>query len=70
MTISIDDVLARLHKMPGFERSTREGIMAPKAAIEKYLDVAQTEFGGFEAYLRHHGVQQNTSDGFRESMLE
>ena len=65
----IDAVLARLHKMPGFEHSTREGIMAPKAAIEKYLDVTQSEFGGSEAYLRHHGVQQNTIDGFRDSLL-
>ena len=66
----IDAVLARLHKMPGFEHSTREGIMAPKAAIEKYLDVTQSEFGGSEAYLRHHGVQQNTIDTFRDLMLE
>ncbi len=65
----IDAILARLHKMPGFGHSTREGIMAPKAAIEKYLDVTQTEFGGSEAYLRHHGVQQSTIDGFRELML-
>ena len=66
----IDAVLARLHKMPGFEHSTREGIMAPKAAIEKYLDVTQSEFGGSQAYLLHHGVQQNTIDTFRDLMLE
>ncbi|MCH8297332.1 MAG: tyrosine-protein phosphatase [Chloroflexi bacterium] len=66
----IDAVLARLHKMPGFEHSTREGIMAPRVAIEKYLDVTQSEFGGSEAYLRHHGVQQSTIDGFRESLLD
>jgi len=66
----IDAVLARLHKMPGFEHSTREGIMAPRVAIEKYLDATQSEFGGSEAYLRHHGVQQNTIDTFRDSMLE
>ena len=66
----IDAVLARLHKMPGFEHSTREGIMAPKAAIEKYLDVTQSEFGGSEAYLLHHGVQQGVIDDFRDSMLE
>ncbi|MDA1128425.1 MAG: tyrosine-protein phosphatase [Chloroflexi bacterium] len=65
----IDGILARLHKMPGFEDSTREGIMAPRAAIEKYLDAAQSEFGGSEAYLRQHGVQQQTIDSFRESML-
>ena len=65
----IDAVLARLHTMPGFEHSTREGIMAPRVAIEKYLDVTQSEFGGSEAYLRHHGVQQSAIDGFRASML-
>ena len=65
----IDAVLARLHTMPGFEKSTREGIMAPKAAIEKYLDVTQSEFGGSEGYMLHHGVQQNAIDGFRASML-
>ena len=65
----IDAVLARLHKMPGFEHSTREGIMAPKAAIEKYLDVTQSEFGGSQAYLLHHGVQQSTIDNFRDSLL-
>ena len=66
----IEGILARLHKMPGFESSTREGIMAPKGAIEKYLDVTKSEFGGSEAYLRHHGVQQATIDIFRDSMLE
>ena len=66
----IDDILARLHKLPGFEHSTREGIMAPKGAIEKFLAVTQSEFGGSEAYLRHHGVQQSTIDGFRDSMLD
>ncbi|MCH8800245.1 MAG: tyrosine-protein phosphatase [Chloroflexi bacterium] len=66
----IDAILARLHEMPGFEHSTREGIMAPKAAIEKYLDVTQSEFGGSEAYLLHHGVQQGVIDDFRDSMLE
>jgi hypothetical protein len=66
----IDSILARLQGMPGFLGSTREGIMAPRSAIEKYLDVTQSEFGGSEAYLLHHGVQQSTIDDFRESMLE
>ena len=66
----IDDILARIRKMPGFENSTREGIIAPKVAIEKFLDVTQTEYGGSEAYLRHHGVQQSTIDHFRESLLD
>ena len=66
----IDAILARLHEMPGFEHSTREGIMAPRIAIEKYLDVTQSEFGGSEAYLLHHGVQQSVIDDFRDSMLE
>ena len=65
----IDDVLARLHQMPGFEHSTREGIMAPRVAIEKYLDATQSEFGGSEAYLLHHGVQQSTIDNFKDSLL-
>ncbi|SUZ93175.1 uncharacterized protein METZ01_LOCUS46029 [marine metagenome] len=68
--VAIDAILARLQAMPGFVHSTREGIMAPKIAIEKYLDVAQSEFGGSEAYLLRHGVQQSIIDGFRESMLE
>ncbi|MQF88290.1 MAG: tyrosine-protein phosphatase [SAR202 cluster bacterium] len=66
----IDDILARLRGMPGFVHSTREGIMAPRVAIEKYLDVTQSEFGGSEAYLLHHGVQQSAIDNFRQSMLE
>ena len=66
----IDAILARLQGMPGFLDSTREGIMAPRSAIEKYLDVTQSEFGGSEAYLLHHGVHQSTIDHFRESMLE
>ena len=66
----IDGILARLHEMPGFEHSTREGIMAPRSAIDKYLDVTQSEFGGSEAYLLHHGVRQGTIDNFRDSMLE
>jgi len=66
----IDGILARIKKMPGFESSTREGIMAPQPAIEKFLDVTQSDFGGSEAYLLHHGVQQGIIDGFRESMLE
>ena len=66
----IDGILARIRKMPGFENSTREGIIAPRVAIERFLDVTQSEFGGSEAYLRHHGVQQSTIDSFRESMLE
>jgi protein-tyrosine phosphatase len=65
----IDGILARIKKMPGFEDSTREGIIAPKVAIEKFLDVTQTEFGGSEAYLLQQGVQQSTIDSFRESML-
>ena len=65
----IDGILARIRKMPGFEHSTREGIIAPKPAIERFLDVTKSEFGGSEAYLRHHGVQQSTIDNFRESML-
>jgi hypothetical protein len=44
--------------------------MAPQPAIEKFLDVTQSEFGGSDAYLLHHGVQQKVIDGFRESMLE
>ena len=66
----IDAILERLRGMPGFLNSTREGIMAPRVAIEKYLDVTQSEFGGSEAYLLHHGVQQSVIDNFRESMLE
>lgn len=66
----IDAILVRLQGMPGFLDSTREGIMAPRSAIEKYLDVTQSEFGGSEAYLLHHGVHQSTIDHFRESMLE
>ncbi len=66
----IDGILARIRKMPGFENSSREGIIAPKAAIEKFLAVTQSEFGGSEAYLRRHGVQQSTIDGFRESLLD
>ena len=68
--VAIDAILARLQAMPGFVHSTRQGIMAPRIAIEKYLDVTQSEFGGSEAYLLHHGVQQSVIDGFRESMLE
>ncbi len=68
--VVIDGILERLRAMPGFAESTREGIMAPRAAIEKYLDVTQSEFGGSEGYLLHHGVQQSVIDGFRESMLE
>jgi len=66
----IDAVLTRLQTMPGFGESTREGIIAPRSAIEKYLSVTQSEFGGSEAYLHHHGVQQSIIDNFRESMLE
>ena len=66
----IDGILARLQAMPGFAHSTREGIMAPRIAIEKYLDVTQNEFGGSEAFLLRHGVQQSAIDSFRESMLE
>ncbi len=65
----IDGILERIRKMPGYEHSTRDGIMAPKAAIEKFLAVTKSEFGGSEAYLRHHGVQQCTIDNFRESLL-
>ena len=66
----IDGILARIKMMPGFETSTREGIMAPQSAIERFLDTTQSEFGGSEAYLIHHGVQQSVIDDFRESMLE
>lgn len=66
----IDDILARIKKMPGFENSKREGIFAPKVAIEKFLDATETEYGGAEAYLRHQGVQQSTIDSFRESLLD
>ena len=65
----IDGILARLQKMSGFESSTREGIMAPRVAIESYLDAMESEFGGAQAYLLHHGVQRSTIDGFRDSML-
>jgi protein tyrosine/serine phosphatase len=66
----IDGILARIKKMPGFESSTREGIMAPQPAIEKFLDVTQSDFGGSETYLLHHGVQQSIIDDFRDSTLE
>lgn len=66
----IDGILARIRKMAGFQASTREGIMAPQPAIENFLDVMQSEFGGSEAYLLGHGVQQKVIEGFRESMLE
>ena len=66
----IDGILARIKKMPGFQDSTRDGIMAPQSAIEKFLDVMQREFGGPESYLLRHGVQQETINGFKESMLE
>lgn len=65
----IDGILARIRKMPGFEHATRDGLLAPEPAIEEYLAVTQTEFGGSEAYLRHHGVQQSTIENFRESLL-
>ena len=66
----IDGILARIKKMPGFESSTREGIIAPQPAIEKLMDSTQNDLGGSEAYLLHHGVQQSVIDGLRESMLE
>mgnify|MGYP001372290991 CR=1 FL=1 len=66
----IDGILARIKKMPGFQDSTRDGIMAPQSAIEKFLDVMQREFGGPESYLLCHGVQQETINVFKESMLE
>ncbi|GIS94722.1 MAG: protein-tyrosine-phosphatase [Dehalococcoidia bacterium] len=61
---------APIKKMPGFQDSTRDGIMAPQSAIEKFLDVMQREFGGPESYLLRHGVQQETINVFKESMLE
>ena len=66
----IDGILARIKKMPGFQDSTRDGIMAPQSAIEKFLDVMQREFGGPESYLLRNGVQQETINVFKESMLE
>ena len=66
----IDGILARIKKMPGFQDSTRDGIMAPQSAIEKFLDVMQREFGGPESYLLRHGVQQETINVFKESMVE
>ena len=66
----IDGILARIKKMPGFQDSTREGIMAPQPAIEKFLDVIEREFGGPESYLLRHGVHQEIINGFKESMLE
>ena len=66
----IDGILARIKKMPGFQDSTRDGIMAPQSAIEKFLDVMQRDFGGPESYLLRHGVQQETMNGFKEYMLE
>ena len=66
----IDGILARIKKMPGFQDSTRDGIIAPQSAIEKFLDVMQREFGGPESYLLLHGVQQETINVFKESMLE
>ena len=66
----IDGILARIKKMPGFQDSTRDGIMAPQSAIEKFLDVMQREFGGPESYLLRHGVQQETINVFKASMLE
>ena len=66
----IDGILALIKKMPGFQDSTRDGIMAPQSAIEKFLDVMQREFGGPESYLLRHGVQQETINVFKESMLE
>ena len=66
----IDGILARIKKMPGFQDSTREGIMAPQPAIEKFLDVIEREFGGPEPYLLRHGVHQEIINGFKESMLE
>ena len=66
----IDGILARIKKMPGFQDSTRDGIIAPQSAIEKFLDVMQREFGGPESYLLRHGVQQETINVFKESMLE
>ena len=66
----IDGILARIKKMPGFQDSTRDGIIAPQSAIEKFLDVMQRDFGGPESYLLRHGVQQETMNGFKESMLE
>ena len=66
----IDGILARIKKMPGFQDSTRDGIMAPQPAIEKFLDVIESEFGGPESYLLRHGVHQEIINGFKESMLE
>ena len=66
----IDGILTRIKKMPGFQDSTRDGIMAPQSAIEKFLDVMQRDFGGPESYLLRHGVQQETINVFKESMLE
>ena len=66
----IDGILARIKKMPGFQDSTRDGIMAPQSAIEKFLDVMQRKFGGPESYLLRHGVQQETINVFKESMVE
>ena len=66
----IDEILARIKKMPGFAHATREGITAPQVAMEKFLDVTQSEYGGSAGYLRHHGVEQSTIDSFRESMLD
>ena len=66
----IDGILARIKKMPGFQDSTRDGIMAPQSAIEKFLDGMQREFGGPESYLLRHGVHQEIINGFKESMLE
>ena len=44
--------------------------LATSIAIAKYLDLTQSGFGGSEAYLLHHGVQQSVIDNFLVSMLE
>ena len=49
---------------------TTQSLAAQPAAFQGFQDTLHQEYGGAEAYLRRHGVTEETLERLRDSLLE
>ena len=71
LTIEVVDGIVRRIKAIEQNSSPTAQTLAPQpVAFQAYQETLQSEYGGALAYLRAHGVTQDTLDGLRENLLE
>ena len=67
---AVEGILRRIRQMQPHATPTTQSLAAQPAAFQGFQDTLRREYGGAEAYLRTHGVNDDTLASLRRNLLE